>query len=58
MKLGRVDVAIVGAGFGGAAFAWRLSQLAPRSFALTMNDYGFALATPTALDLDENGWRH
>ena len=30
MKLDPVDVAIVGAGFGGAAFAWRLSQRRPR----------------------------
>jgi ATP-dependent Lhr-like helicase len=29
----------------------------PRSFTLTMNDYGFALATPQALDLDEATWR-
>src|SRR5882757_9332329 len=29
MRLEPVDVAIVGAGFGGAAFAWRLSQQCP-----------------------------
>ncbi|OYW19657.1 MAG: hypothetical protein B7Z52_03305 [Burkholderiales bacterium 12-64-5] len=37
--------------------AYRLGKVAPRSFALTMNDYGFALMTPTALDLDEAAWR-
>lgn len=37
--------------------AHRLGKTSPRSFALTMNDYGFALMTPTPLDLDEAGWR-
>ncbi len=37
--------------------AYRLGKVAPRSFALTMNDYGFALMTPTPLDLDEKAWR-
>ncbi len=36
--------------------AHRLGKLSPRTFALTMNDYGFALATPVALDLDEAAW--
>ena len=40
-----------------ALVAHRLGRLAPRSFALTMNDYGFALATPTELNLDESAWR-
>ena len=40
-----------------ALSAYRISKIAPRSFALTMNDYGFALSTPSALDLDEAGWR-
>jgi ATP-dependent Lhr-like helicase len=39
-----------------ALTAHRLSKLAPRSFTLTMNDYGFALTTPTGLELDEVGW--
>jgi ATP-dependent helicase Lhr and Lhr-like helicase len=37
--------------------AHRLGKLSPRSFALTMNDYGFSLATHTPLGLDEEGWR-
>ena len=37
--------------------AHRIGKLAPRSFALTMNDYGFALATPEPLGLDEAAWR-
>ncbi|MES1180305.1 MAG: DNA ligase-associated DEXH box helicase, partial [Verrucomicrobiota bacterium] len=40
-----------------AMSAYRIAKLAPRSFALTMNDYGFALSTPAALDLTEEGWR-
>ncbi len=40
-----------------ALVAHRLGKLAPRSFTLTMNDYGFALTTPDPLDLDEAGWR-
>lgn len=40
-----------------ALIAHRLSQARPGTFTLTMNDYGFALTTPTALDLDEAGWR-
>lgn len=37
--------------------AHRLGRISPRSFALTMNDYGFALMTPTPLELDEAAWR-
>ncbi len=37
--------------------AHRLGQSAPRSFALTMNDYGFSLTTPVPLDMDEQAWR-
>lgn len=40
-----------------ALAAYRLGKLAPRSFTLTMNDYGFALNTPTALQLEEKHWR-
>ncbi|MDB6171429.1 MAG: putative ATP-dependent helicase Lhr [Chthoniobacteraceae bacterium] len=40
-----------------ALVAFRIGQLAPRTFALTMNDYGFSLTTPDRLDLDESGWR-
>jgi ATP-dependent Lhr-like helicase len=40
-----------------ALSAHRLSKIAPRSFTLTMNDYGFALNTPTALDLSEENWK-
>lgn len=40
-----------------ALSAYRISKLASRSFTLTMNDYGFGLSTPAALDLDEAGWR-
>jgi ATP-dependent Lhr-like helicase len=35
----------------------RLGKISPRSFALTMNDYGFALASPTAVELDAAGWK-
>ncbi len=37
--------------------AHRIGKVSPRSFALTMNDYGFALATATPLELDEAAWR-
>lgn len=37
--------------------AHRIGKVSPRSFALTMNDYGFALMTPTPLDFDEHAWR-
>ena len=37
--------------------AYRISKLAPRSFTLTMNDYGFALNTTTALQMEEKDWR-
>ncbi len=37
--------------------AHRIGKLAPLSFTLTMNDYGFALATPAPLGLDEATWR-
>ena len=40
-----------------ALIAHRISRLAPRSLTLTMNDYGFALASPSDLGLDEAGWR-
>jgi ATP-dependent helicase Lhr and Lhr-like helicase len=40
-----------------ALAAYRLGKLAPRSFTLTMNDYGFALNTPSALPLEEKDWR-
>ncbi|MEI9863301.1 MAG: ligase-associated DNA damage response DEXH box helicase [Limisphaerales bacterium] len=40
-----------------ALSAYRLSRLAPRSFTLTMNDYGFALNTPTALNLSPDDWK-
>jgi ATP-dependent Lhr-like helicase len=40
-----------------ALAAHRLGQQAPRSLALTMNDYGFALSTPVRLDLNEAEWR-
>ncbi len=40
-----------------ALVAHRLGKLAPRSFTLTMNDYGFALTTPEALHLDEAAWK-
>ncbi len=40
-----------------ALSAYRIAKRAPRSFALTMNDYGFALSTPAALELDDAGWR-
>lgn len=41
-----------------ALTAYRLARLAPRSFTLTMNDYGFALNTPVSLELDESGWKN
>lgn len=40
-----------------ALTAHRLAKLAPRSFTLTMSDYGFALTTPNPLSLDEPTWR-
>ncbi len=40
-----------------ALTAHRISKLAPRSFTLTMNDYGFALNTPTDLNLREENWK-
>jgi ATP-dependent Lhr-like helicase len=40
-----------------ALAAYRIGKLAPRSFTLTMNDYGFALHTPTAMPLEEADWR-
>ena len=40
-----------------ALCAWRLGRAQPRSFTLTMNDYGFCLTTPSALELDAGGWR-
>ena len=36
-----------------ALWALRLSRLKPISFSMTMNDYGFALVSPTAPPLDE-----
>ncbi|HEY2574483.1 MAG TPA: helicase-related protein, partial [Verrucomicrobiaceae bacterium] len=35
----------------------RLGRSAPRTFGLTMNDYGFALSTTVPLELDETHWR-
>ncbi|CAG1011337.1 hypothetical protein RHIZO_04000 [Rhizobiaceae bacterium] len=32
-------------------FAWRLSRAAPRSFSMTVNDYGFGLLSPEPVDL-------
>jgi len=40
-----------------ALAAFRLGKLAPRSFTLTMNDYGFGLTTPEAIPLDVATWR-
>ena len=40
-----------------ALVAHRIGRQSPRSFTLTMNDYGFALTTPTALEMDEAAWR-
>lgn len=40
-----------------ALTAYRLGRLAPRTFTLTMNDYGFALHTPTEMALAEADWR-
>ena len=36
--------------------AHRIGKFSPRSFALTINDYGFALMTSTPLTLDEKAW--
>ncbi len=41
MRLDPVDIAIVGAGFGGAAFAWRLSQKRPDLRILCVERGGF-----------------
>ena len=41
MRLDPVDIAIVGAGFGGAAFAWRLSQKRPDLRILCLERGGF-----------------
>ncbi len=35
-----------------ALLAWRLSQLQPISFSMAMNDYGFALTSPSEADLE------
>ncbi len=40
-----------------ALAAYRIGRQAPRTFTLTMNDYGFALHTPTALSFGEGDWR-
>ncbi len=40
-----------------ALTAFRFSKMAPRSFTLTMSDYGFALTTPSMLPMDEALWR-
>jgi ATP-dependent Lhr-like helicase len=37
--------------------AHRIGKRMPRSFALTMNDYGFGLATPEPLELDDETWQ-
>ena len=42
MRLEPVDIAIVGAGFGGAAFAWRLSQRRPDLRILCVERGGFS----------------
>src|SRR6516165_2511475 len=42
MRLDPVDVVIVGAGFGGAAFAWRLSQQRPDLRSVCIERGGFA----------------
>jgi choline dehydrogenase-like flavoprotein len=41
MRLDPVDIAIVGAGFGGAAFAWRLSQQRPDLRIICLERGGF-----------------
>ena len=40
-----------------ALTAHRIGRMAPRSFTLTMNDYGFSLTTPTAIEMNDVGWR-
>ena len=40
-----------------ALVAHRIGRTQPRTFALTMNDYGFALSTSEALTMDDRSWR-
>ena len=42
----------------GALAAYRLSQQAPRSISVTMNDYGFELLCDTPLELSTDDWRN
>jgi choline dehydrogenase-like flavoprotein len=55
MRLEPVDVAIVGAGFGGAAFAWRLSQQRPGLRILCVERGGHP--DPTALPAWRPDWQ-
>jgi ATP-dependent Lhr-like helicase len=40
-----------------ALIAYRVSKQVPASIAITLNDYGFALLSATAIELTEAGWR-
>ena len=40
-----------------ALIAHRVSKQIPASIAVTLNDYGFALLSATAIELPETGWR-
>ncbi len=40
-----------------ALIAHRVSKQVPASIAITLNDYGFALLSATAIQLPETGWR-
>lgn len=40
-----------------ALIAYRVSKQFPASIAITLNDYGFALLSATALEFTEAGWR-
>lgn len=41
----------------GALLAYRLTKQAPRSLAVTVNDYGVEILCETPLELDEQAWR-
>ena len=41
VRLAPVDVVVVGAGFGGAAFAWRLSQQKPHLKIVVLDRGGY-----------------
>jgi len=41
----------------GALLAYRLTRQAPRSLAVTVNDYGVEILCETPLELDEQDWR-